>query len=432
MVLRMERLILKLKNDQRLRNSLWMLIEKSISLFGLIFIVSAVAKYTGPDIYGEIALAASIVIVAKTIAQLGLDQVYFKYVSENKPYFDIFYRNAVKFISVIYFIIFLLVFLGAFFYASETGLYFILATGFAYYFNSIDLVNFFNEAKLVSKINVLANIAGLVIALGIRYFVVAMKLDVLYLCIPIIVMTVIPFFIKFQVYRKLYSKNSRRYEKLKLLKYISFFISAGIPLTFSILTVTFNSQIANYFLAYFGGTQKVAIYSVAFTLAGAWCIAPTTIIMSYLTTIYAEKDNKEYLDQARNLFLVILFMSLTIIVVLFFIADYVINFLYGMEYFEAIKIFKILLLYQLFWVIGFYFSRLIVKFNGYTFLAYKSIIVCILNLILAFYFIKEFGVIGAAYSVLIVEVISAFLINLFYQKANLLNVILFFRKKHET
>ena len=100
MVLRMERLILKLKNDQRLRNSLWMLIEKSISLFGLIFIVSAVAKYTGPDIYGEIALAASIFIVAKTIAQLGLDQVYFKYVSENKPYFDIFYRNAVKFISV--------------------------------------------------------------------------------------------------------------------------------------------------------------------------------------------------------------------------------------------------------------------------------------------------------------------------------------------
>ena len=94
-------LISKLKSDARIKNSLWMLIEKSISLFGLIFIVSAVAKYTGPQIYGEIALAASIFILSKTIAQLGLDQVYFKYVSENKPYFDVFFKNAIKFISII-------------------------------------------------------------------------------------------------------------------------------------------------------------------------------------------------------------------------------------------------------------------------------------------------------------------------------------------
>ena len=35
--------------------------------FGLIFIISAVAKYTGPTIYGEIALAASIFIVLKQL-----------------------------------------------------------------------------------------------------------------------------------------------------------------------------------------------------------------------------------------------------------------------------------------------------------------------------------------------------------------------------
>ncbi|EPH1273856.1 oligosaccharide flippase family protein, partial [Acinetobacter baumannii] len=86
----MMNLIHKLKNDPRIRNSLWMLIEKGISLFGLIFIISAVAKYTGPTIYGEIALAASIFIVLKTIAQLGLDQIYFKYVSQNKPYHSLF------------------------------------------------------------------------------------------------------------------------------------------------------------------------------------------------------------------------------------------------------------------------------------------------------------------------------------------------------
>ena len=43
----MIKLFYKLKNDPRIRNSLWTFIEKAISLFGLIFIISAVAKYTG-------------------------------------------------------------------------------------------------------------------------------------------------------------------------------------------------------------------------------------------------------------------------------------------------------------------------------------------------------------------------------------------------
>lgn len=81
-------------SDPRIRNSMWMLIEKAISLFGLIFIISAVAKYTGPSIYGEISLAASIFIVIKTIAQLGLDQIFFKYISQKKQFHFLFFKNA--------------------------------------------------------------------------------------------------------------------------------------------------------------------------------------------------------------------------------------------------------------------------------------------------------------------------------------------------
>ena len=88
----MIKLFYKLKNDPRIRNSLWTFIEKAISLFGLIFIISAVAKYTGPTIYGEITLAASIFVVLKTIAQLGMDQIYFKYASQLKPFTKTFFN----------------------------------------------------------------------------------------------------------------------------------------------------------------------------------------------------------------------------------------------------------------------------------------------------------------------------------------------------
>ncbi|EPL0860722.1 oligosaccharide flippase family protein, partial [Acinetobacter baumannii] len=180
----MMNLIHKLKNDPRIRNSLWMLIEKGISLFGLIFIISAVAKYTGPTIYGEIALAASIFIVLKTIAQLGLDQIYFKYVSQNKPYHSLFLENSMIFVSIIYIILSIFVVMWAYFNTSFTGFFFISSTAIAYYFTSIDLTNSFYEGQLLSKFNVLANIIGLFIALILRYSIVYFKLNVLYLSIP--------------------------------------------------------------------------------------------------------------------------------------------------------------------------------------------------------------------------------------------------------
>ncbi|MEQ1264575.1 polysaccharide biosynthesis C-terminal domain-containing protein, partial [Acinetobacter baumannii] len=120
----------------------------------------------------------------------------------------------------------------------------------------------------------------------------------------------------------------------------------------------------------------------------------------------------------------IIILSLIIVILLEFSAYYIVTFLYGNEYLKSIEILRCLLIFQFFWVIGFYFSRLIIKFNGYKFLAYKSIFCCLLNLALSYFFIKKWGVIGAAYAVLVTEVISSLVLNLFYRKANLIKVLL--------
>ncbi|MBD8352881.1 oligosaccharide flippase family protein [Acinetobacter nosocomialis] len=423
----MMNLINKLKNDPRIRNSLWMLIEKGISLFGLIFIISAVAKYTGPTIYGEIALAASIFIVLKTIAQLGLDQIYFKYVSQNKPYHSLFLENSMIFVSIIYIVLSILVVMWAYFNTSFTGFFFISSTAIAYYFTSIDLANSFYEGQLLSKFNVLANIIGLFIALILRYSIVYFKLNVLYLSIPIILMSLIPFLIKFIIYKCKYHINFNKVKAKKQTKrYFSYFLGAGIPLTLAILTATINGQISNFLLAYLEGTKSVGIYSIAFVLAGAWCIVPTTLIMSYMTSIYnINIENKyEYIKLSNKVLFNIAILSLIIVILLEFSAYYIVTFLYGNEYLKSIEILRCLLIFQFFWVIGFYFSRLIIKFNGYKFLAYKSIFCCLLNLTLSYFFIKKWGVIGAAYAVLVTEVISSLVLNLFYRKANLIKVLL--------
>ncbi|HCB3574828.1 TPA: oligosaccharide flippase family protein, partial [Klebsiella pneumoniae] len=66
-----------------LSNSIWMMSEKVISIVGLIFVTSYVAKYVGPGIFGQIAFATSLFQITQVISQLGSDVIIFKRISRN-------------------------------------------------------------------------------------------------------------------------------------------------------------------------------------------------------------------------------------------------------------------------------------------------------------------------------------------------------------
>ncbi|MHA2484358.1 oligosaccharide flippase family protein [Escherichia coli] len=73
-------------NKRILSNSIWMMSEKIISLFGLIFVTSFVAKYVGAEVFGQIAFATSLFQIAMIIAQLGSDVIIFKRVSKKNRF----------------------------------------------------------------------------------------------------------------------------------------------------------------------------------------------------------------------------------------------------------------------------------------------------------------------------------------------------------
>ena len=58
-------------------NSLWMMLEKVISIFGLIFVTSYVAKYIGPTNFGKIALATTVFTFVQTLTWFGNQEILF-------------------------------------------------------------------------------------------------------------------------------------------------------------------------------------------------------------------------------------------------------------------------------------------------------------------------------------------------------------------
>ena len=64
-------------------NSLWMMSEKLISIFGLIFVTSFVAKYIGPENFGKLTFVGSIFAIVQTIAMMGIENVIFQKTAKN-------------------------------------------------------------------------------------------------------------------------------------------------------------------------------------------------------------------------------------------------------------------------------------------------------------------------------------------------------------
>lgn len=421
----MKEYIFRLFKNSRIQNSMWMVLEKGVAFFGLIFVVSAVAKYLGPEVYGYLALAASVFSIVNVVARLGLDQVYFKTASKNQKNNNILLKNMMNMISLIYFPLSIIV-LGVFYFRIESTYFiFFIATAIANYFSAIDMRSIHFNAILMSRLNVIANTIGLMVSLAIRYLIVNFQLHIQWLCVPIIIVTLLPYLFRLYVdHKKNIFERTYTYNKYIFRKYRTYFLAVGIPLVISMLSVSIYLQSANFFLAALKGSHAVGIYAVGSMLAGAWYFIPTTIVISFLSIVYKTNNEKDYVEQAGLILRYLLLITLTIIAILYFLSEYIILWLYGIAFKESILIFKILLFSYFFSVIGFYFYRLVMKFGGYNFLAKKMTITCILNIILSYLLIKAYGVIGAAYAALITEFVSNLIFNLFYKNILMPKVIL--------
>ncbi|MGB9037868.1 MAG: oligosaccharide flippase family protein [Acinetobacter calcoaceticus] len=412
----MKEYIFRFLKNSRIQNSMWMVLEKGVAFFGLIFVVSAVAKYLGPEVYGYLALAASVFSIVNVVARLGLDQVYFKTVSKNQKNNNTLLKNMMNMISLIYFPLSFIV-LGVFYFRIESSYFiFFIATAIANYFSAIDMRSIHFNAILMSRLNVVANTIGLLISLAFRYLIVNFQLNIQWLCVPIIMVTLLPYLLRLYIgHKKSILERTYSYNKDVFKKYRTYFLAVGIPLVISMLSVSIYLQSANFFLAALKGSHAVGIYAVGSMLAGAWYFIPTTIVISFLSLVYKTNSEKDYLEQAGLILRYLLLITLSIIVILYFLSEYIILWLYGNAFKESILVFKILLFSYFFSVIGFYFYRLVMKFGGYNFLAKKMTITCILNIILSYFLIKAYGVIGAAYAALITEFVSNLIFNLFYK-----------------
>ncbi|HDZ0615776.1 TPA: oligosaccharide flippase family protein, partial [Klebsiella pneumoniae] len=314
-------------------NAMWMMSEKVITLFGLFFVTSFVAKYIGPSRFGQLALAIAIFQVVQVVAQLGCDNIIFKRVSQNATSgLKLIYSSFAIRAAIYIFIAFIVL---AFFYKDTDfiNFVFLLSVCIACFFTSMDVFTIYNDATLNSKFNTIANVFGLIIGLVLRYIIAFFELPIHLLSLPIILTTMVPFIIR------LYFTPKIRNIKLKYKRrYNSYLFATGIPLVISTISMTIYSRVNQFSLSYFSGSYELGIYSVALTLGTAWVFIGNALSISFLSKIYSEKD--EFLAKDKTSGLIASVFTVLLVFPVFFVlfGKRIIFILYGNDYLAAYNI----------------------------------------------------------------------------------------------
>lgn len=400
-------------------NTIWLLSERILSITGLFLVTSAVAKYIGPTNFGKVNTAILYFSVLQALVFWGSDAIGVKLISKFPVYGVNFLRSFGVLKLIAFFVSSVFIFLYFYFEYDRLTFIFSLAVGLSSFFAVIDYFNIFNEATLKSNLNVIANVIGLFISLAIRYSIVAMKLTPEFLSLSIIAQGLIPFLIRFFIFKRNHTKYSFFYKPR--LKHIKYGLSAGFGLVISTVSVMIYLNVGRVFLIKYDSMFALGIYSVAIVLGTAWSFVNSAIIASLTPMLYG--------SQKKTSSEITSFLSLALITVgalyfIFFVLTgrYIVTTLYGEDYSQVYSISLILIPVSILSSLGVVAARYIISQGGYKFEAKKAVITAIFTIFFSWLLIMKFGIYGAAWSALLCEILSLTVINYFYRKAEIFHI----------
>ncbi|MCF9000134.1 oligosaccharide flippase family protein [Acinetobacter nectaris] len=414
----MKVLITKILNNPRIKNSIWMILEKVISIFGLIFVTSFVAKYIGPESFGKLSFATTLFALVQSIAIWGTDVICSKRIAQRHDS-GVKLLSAITVLRAILFIFGCIPIVFIMYGHDNLSVIFAIAVGLATFIAVQDIYTIYNDAMLKAIYNVFANITGLVISLIVRFIIAFYKLDPVYLAIPIVLVALIPFLIK----RKIFNKNviventNIKINKWRYTKYIFF---SGLTIVISAISIAIYTNMTQVMLGTLSTKSDLGVYAVAFTLGSSWSFVNIAVLTSFTPKLYQSDSTYSASETTALVSRVMIFLGFIYLIIFLIFGNYLIQFLYGDKYILAYKITPILIIATLLSNLGQVYARYMFLYNGFKYLMYKTIVIVVFGLILGWYLVSFWGIWGASYNVLIIEFISLTILNYFFNSADIL------------
>lgn len=399
----------ELTTRKAFNNFIWIIASKVIqSVLGLVISVLT-ARYLGTANYGLINYAASLVNFVFPIAQLGLSAIIVQEIigSREKEGEVVGSAIALSFISSVLCYIGILIFTLVVNAGERETLICCAVYGISLFFQALQLINYWFQTVLLSKYISILSIIAYVVVSGYKIVLLICKADVYWFALSYSIDYGIIAIGGLLYFKKITGKTIGINKNIckTLLSKGKYFILSGVM-------VTIFGQTDKIMLKLMIDDSATGVYAAALTCAGLASFVYAAIIDSIRPIVLESKLNDEKAFEKHMIFLfsIIVYMSLFIGIFMFVFSDKIILILYGEDFMAASSVLKVVAWGPLFSYLGVGRDIWLIANNQHSKIWVLNLSGAVMNIILNIFFIRYYGIIGAAVASLISKAFTYFVL----------------------
>lgn len=365
-----------------------------------------ITRYLGPSVYGRLTYVFSYIQLFLPVCALGMNDIIVKTLLDNKKDSDhimgtiIGMRLLVSVISMVCSISLVSIINNDIEYR-----YIAILQSLSLLFYSFDNIIYFFQANLLHKkvgivlsvtyiITAIFKIMGIVLKKDIMWFAFAMSFDYIVLGIMLLL-----------VYLRSNHKLifDRKWVSVLLHK-SSYYIISGL------LVVIYGKVTDILLLGKLVDETNVGYYGAAIILCNAWPFVLSAIIDTanpMIIKLYGD-DKQLFKKRIRQLYSAIFYISMLVSVVVFILGDFIIRLLYGVDYAPAALPLKIYSLSTAFSYLGVARTAWMQCEEKTRYELHISLFGALINILLNYVLIKNYGIIGAASAAVLTQFLTNF------------------------
>jgi len=390
------------------KNTGWLLFGKILSMVVNFMII----RYLGASSFGDLSFADAFTMIVAAVGALGLDSFIIREII-NEPLkrdeilgTSLYMRLGVNFLLIPATVGVYLIFHQ---YADKPGapltwIIFILA--FASFFKSFNVIDSYFQSQVSAKYVVQVQNVCVVLSAVVKIILVVFQLPLIYFALALAFDSFILALGLVYMYQKRgfrilnWTFDRSRAENL---------LKKSFPLILSAVMVSIYMRIDQVMLKEVG-SKEVGIYSAAAKISEAWFFIPVAIVTSVFPAIvHARKtDLERYNTRLRNLYDLLVLISLPVAVFISFFANDIIYFIFTNKFEGAGPMLAIHIWSGIFVFLGSASSQYLLA-EGYTMIAFqRTALGAIVNILLNLWLIPLHGGLGASVATLIAYFASTF------------------------
>lgn len=408
---------MKFLSNIHVKNMSWMTLEQVLRLASGLIVGIHVTRYLGPEQVGILSYVGAFVAIFAGIAKLGADDIVVKeiVISTNDKYRILgtaFWLKTIGTFLMIILISITLLFLNV---DQNTELYIYIVAG-GIFFQSFEVVDFYCQAQMLMRLVSICRIVQIIISAILRIYLVSIGADLTDFILLTLIDQLSIAIMLLILYFTQENKGFIQYFDLSLTIRI---LKQSWPLLLSYLSYMIYARIDQVMIKNMIDEKALGYYSTAYKLYEI----PQFIAFIFARNMYPllTKRYSEDIDSFTQIMnsgtSIMTLISYFLVFFFWLFSDKLIYVLYGAQFAESAHILFGLSLCLIPMFNGCLRSTYLNITNNQKILFYTSVISTVLNVVLNYYWVKFYGVMGGVYSIITTQFVALLLLNLLFEKS---------------